>query len=151
MRITQYTDYGLRTLIYLGAHPGDIIPMPQIAAHYAISPNHLMKVTQQLTKLGYVESIRGRNGGLRLTRSPREINIGTVVRDMEPLDIVECFSQDGQCIIDPACRLKGILARALRAFHQELAKHSLEELLGNRDQLVELLHSSVTSVESAPT
>ena len=82
-----------------------------------------MKVTQQLTKLGYVESIRGRNGGLRLTRAPREINIGTVVREMEPLDIVECFSQDGRCIIDPACRLKGILARALRAFHQELAKH----------------------------
>jgi len=124
--------------------------MPQIAAHYAISPNHLMKVTQQLTKLGYVESIRGRNGGLRLTRAPREINIGTVVREMEPLDIVECFSQDGRCIIDPACRLKGILARALRAFHQELAKHSLEDLLGNRNQLVELLHLSVPSVGSTP-
>jgi len=151
MRITQYTDYGLRTLIYLDAHPNDIIPMPRIAEHYAISPNHLMKVTQQLTKLGYVESVRGRNGGLRLTRAPKEINTGTVVREMEPLDIVECFSQNGQCIIAPACRLKGVLGRALRAFHQELAKYSLEDLLDNRDQLVELLHSSIPSVETSST
>ena len=148
MRITQYTDYGLRTLIYLGAHPGDIVPMPQIAEHYAISPNHLMKVTQQLTKLGYVESIRGRNGGLRLTRAPNEINIGTVVREMEPLDIVECFRQNGQCIIAPACRLKGVLGRALRAFQQELAKYSLEDLLDNRDHIAQLLHSSNPSIES---
>ena len=151
MRIIQYTDYGLRTLIYLGAHPNEIVPMPQIAEHYVISPNHLMKVTQQLTKLGYVESVRGRNGGLRLTHAPKEINIGTVVRQMEPLDIVECFSPNGQCLIAPACRLKGILGRALRAFHQELAKHSLEDLLDNRDQLVELLHTSTPSVETAST
>lgn len=148
MRITQYTDYGLRTLIYLGAHPGDIIPMPLIAEHYGISANHLMKVTQQLAKLGYIESIRRRNGGLRLKRAPREINIGTVIREMEPLDIVECFSQ---CIIAPSCRLKGVLGRALHVFRQELAKHSLEDLIGNRDQLVALLHSSAPGIESSST
>lgn len=84
-------------------------------------------------------------------RDPRAINIGQVVREMEPLDIVECFSANGQCIIAPSCRLKGILGRALRAYLQELAKHSLEDLLDNRDQLVELLHSSIPSVETAST
>jgi len=106
-----------------------------------------MKVAQQLTKLGYVESIRGRNGGIRLIRDPRAINIGQVVREMEPLDLVECFSQSGQCTIAPSCRLKGILGRALHAFHQELAIYSLEDLLENQDQLVELLHSSSSTVE----
>lgn len=135
MRITQYTDYGLRVLIYLGLHREEVTPMPAIANHYGISSNHLMKVTQQLTKLGYVESTRGRTGGLRLIRDPEEINIGKVVREMEPMDIVECFAADGHCVIEPQCQLKGILARALRAFIRELEQHTLAELLKNPYEL----------------
>ncbi|MFZ0075950.1 Rrf2 family transcriptional regulator [Exiguobacterium sp. RIT452] len=135
MRITQYTDYGLRVLIYLGLHRQEITPMPAIANHYGISSNHLMKVTQQLAKLGYVESTRGRTGGLRLIRDPEEINIGKVVREMEPMDIVECFSANGHCVIEPHCQLKGILGRALRAFIRELEQHTLAELITNRQEL----------------
>ncbi len=103
--------------------------MPQIAEHYAISPNHLMKVDQQLTKLGYLELLRVRNGGLRFTRATKEINIRKVVREIEPHDIVECFNQNVQCVIVPACcSLKGILGNALRSFHQEPVKHSIEDL-----------------------
>ncbi|WP_294741116.1 Rrf2 family transcriptional regulator [uncultured Exiguobacterium sp.] len=142
MRITQYTDYGLRVLIYLGVNRDVITPMPQIAKHYGISSNHLMKVTQQLTKLGYVESTRGRSGGLRLIQDPKDINIGKVVRQMEPLDIVECFGNNGHCVIEPSCRLKGVLGRALRAFIRELEQHTLEELLDNRDELNLLFASS---------
>ena len=142
MRITQYTDYGLRVLMYLGVHRDVITPMPQIAQHYGISSNHLMKVTQQLAKLGYVESTRGRSGGLCLIRDPKDINIGKVVREMEPMDIVECFGSNGHCVIEPGCRLKGVLGRALRAFIRELEQHTLEELLDNRDELALLFAAS---------
>lgn len=142
MRITQYTDYGLRALIHLGVHKNSIIPMPRIAQHYGISSNHLMKVAQHLTRLGYIESIKGRNGGLRLIRDPKEINIGTVVCELEPLDIVECFSENGHCIIEPNCKLKGVLGRALRAFIEELEQHSLDELLKNRDSLALIFDAS---------
>ncbi|WP_214851426.1 Rrf2 family transcriptional regulator [Exiguobacterium sp. s193] len=148
MRITQYTDYGLRVLIYLGVHRGKITPMPAIANHYGISANHLMKVTQQLTKLGYVESTRGRTGGLRLVKDPAEINIGQVVREMEPMDIVECFSAEGRCVIEPSCHLKGILGRALRAFLKELEQHTLAELVANKDELALLFDASPSSVHS---
>ncbi|OIN68055.1 Rrf2 family transcriptional regulator [Exiguobacterium sp. KRL4] len=148
MRITQYTDYGLRVLIYLGLHREEITPMPAIANHYGISSNHLMKVTQQLTKLGYVESTRGRTGGLRLAKDPTDINIGQVVREMEPMEIVDCFSAEGRCVIEPSCHLKGILGRALRAFLKELEQHTLAELVENKDELTLLFSSSPSSVHS---
>lgn len=148
MRITQYTDYGLRVLIYLGVHRDKITPMPMIASHYGISANHLMKVTQQLTKLGYVESTRGRTGGLRLIKDPANINIGQVVREMEPMEIVECFSEEGRCIIEPNCHLKGILGRALRAFLKELEQHTLAELVENKEELTFLFATETTSIQS---
>jgi len=148
MRITQYTDYGLRTLIYLGERPNDIVSIPQIAEHYAISLNHLIKVIYELKKMGCIESIRGRYGGLRLICSPKEINIGMVVQEMEPLDIAECFSANGQCIITSSCRLKVIFGRALHAFNQELAKYSLDDLLDNREDLVHFINSSIIPEKS---
>lgn len=135
MRITQYTDYGLRSLIFLGIHRNKRVPMPVIAQHYGISQNYLMKVTQQLTRLGYIESRKGRNGGLQLIRNPRDINIGQVLLELEPLEIIECFEPNGYCVIEPACRLKGVLSRALRAFLQELETYTLDELIQNQDEL----------------
>ncbi|WP_114570871.1 RrF2 family transcriptional regulator [Exiguobacterium flavidum] len=141
MRITQYTDYGLRVLIYLGLSEG-LTPMPVIASHYQISANHLMKVTQELTRLGYVKSTRGRYGGLELACAPSDINIGKVVEQMEPdFNLVECFSEDGFCAIEPSCMLKHILAKSLRLFLDELGKYTLEDLIKNRKQLSLLLHS----------
>lgn len=133
MQLTQFTDYSLRTLMFLGAHPGQLCRISQIAAAYGISANHLMKVVNRLSSSGYVETIRGKGGGLRLARAPRLINLGAVVRDMEErFDIVECFNlQHQDCPLLPACALKSVLHDASRSFLATLDGHSLEDVLGN--------------------
>ncbi len=107
MQLTQFTDYSLRALVFLGAHPGQLCTIAQIAAAYDISVNHVMKVVNRLASCGYVETIRGKGGGLRLARAPRLINLGDVVRNMEEFDIVECFNERHQdCLLLPRCTLK---------------------------------------------
>ena len=119
MHITRYTDYSLRVLIYLALQQERLVTIQQIADSYDISKNHLMKVVHQLTLKGYIESVRGKNGGLRLHRRPEDINIGVLVRETEQdMNLVECFSSDNQCCITPVCGLKNILAEALRAFRR---------------------------------
>lgn len=132
MQLTQFTDYSLRTLMYLGAHPGRLCKIAQIAAAYGISANHLMKVVNRLSSCGYVETIRGKGGGLRLARAPRLINLGEVVRDMEErFDIVECFkAQHQNCPLLPACALKSVLNDARRNFMATLDGHSLQDVIG---------------------
>lgn len=96
MRLSSYTDYALRTLVFLALRPDELATIHEIAETYEISRNHLMKVVQQLSLLGFVESVRGRGGGLRLGRPAEDIRIGDVVRATEQdLDIVECFSPPG--------------------------------------------------------
>jgi len=130
MRVTHYTDYSLRVLIYLGLKPRERSTIREISEAYGISRNHLMKVVQQLAANGYVRSVRGVGGGLNLSHSPEEIRIGEVVRVMEPdLGLVECFRSDNQCVITPACRLKGMLAEALEQFLGTLNQYSLADLL----------------------
>ena len=131
MQLTQFTDYSLRALTFLGAHPGRLCKIAQIAAAYRISVNHLMKVVNRLSAHGYVETIRGKGGGLRLARAPRLINLGEVVRDMEEFDIVECFNvQHQDCPLLPACALKSVLNDARRNFMATLARHTLEDVIG---------------------
>ena len=116
MRLTRYTDYALRTLLYLGANEPRQSSIAEIARAYGISENHLTKVVHQLGRLGLVRTIRGRGGGLRLALSPGEIVVGAVVRQTEEdLALVECFGE-GACAITPACRLRRALAEALAAF-----------------------------------
>src|SRR6056297_3712568 len=98
MHITRYTDYSLRVLIYLAAQDDRLATIQEIADSYQISRNHLMKVVHQLNKKGYIETVRGKSGGMRLHREPSTINIGVLVRETEQdLDLVECFSSEGKC------------------------------------------------------
>ena len=142
MHITRYTDYSLRVLIYLALQQERLVTIQQIADSYDISKNHLMKVVHQLTLKGYIESVRGKNGRLRLHGRPEDINIGVLVRETEQdMNLVECFSSDNQCCITPVCGLKNILAEALRAFLNTLDQYTLADILTERQkpQLLRLL------------
>jgi Rrf2 family nitric oxide-sensitive transcriptional repressor len=140
MRLTTYTDYTLRTLIYLTLAPEGLVRIADIAKGYGISENHLMKIVHQLGVAGYVETVRGKNGGLRLACRPEAINLGDVVRRMEPdLDLVPCFNPAGTCRIRPVCMLKSILGQALAAFLAVLDRHTLADLAASPDDLTRLL------------
>jgi Rrf2 family nitric oxide-sensitive transcriptional repressor len=141
MRLTLHTDYALRVLIYLGLRPDEVARVHDIAASYRISENHLMKVVNRLAQLGYVQTVRGRNGGLRLARSPAAIRIGDVVRHTEDdLALVECFdARRNACAIAGTCRLTGILDEALQAFLAVLDRYTLDDILAPAPQLAKLL------------
>lgn len=142
MRITRYTDYALRVLMYLGLKNGELSTIREIAERYNISRNHLMKVVQQLSHDGYVLATPGKRGGVRLNQTPEEINIGALVRHLERGSVlVECFGSNTDCVITPACELRRVLARALEAFFRELDHYSLADLLlpSNYPQLIKLL------------
>ncbi|MND91643.1 HTH-type transcriptional repressor NsrR [compost metagenome] len=129
MRLTRYTDYAMRVLLYLAARPDRLCSISEIAGAYGISQNHLMKVVSDLVGAGYLDSVRGRSGGVRLARLPSEINIGAVVRHTEDgFDLVDC----GSCVIAPACGLTGALAQALSAFMKVLDGYTLENLTSRR-------------------
>jgi Rrf2 family nitric oxide-sensitive transcriptional repressor len=141
MQLTQYTDYGLRTLIALGlAHPRRMT-VGEISAAYRISRHHLVKIAARLAELGYVETMRGKGGGMSLARDPAQIRIGDVVRNMEAeLGVVPCLeSSGGTCVIIPSCRLKPVLAAATDRFMAELDAHTLAEVLQPRGPLSQLL------------
>lgn len=126
MRLTRYTDYAMRVLLYLGARPEKLCSIAEVSRAYGISQNHLMKVVNDLVHAGYLESVRGRFGGIRLARAASEINVGEVVRHTEGgFDLVDC----GTCVIAPACGLTGALNEALAAFMGVLDGYTLEGLL----------------------
>jgi len=136
MRLTLHTDYALRLLMYLAIEPDSLQTIETIAARYRISRNHLMKVAQTLVQAGVVDSIRGRGGGLRLARPAAAINIGAVVRATEDgFALVECFHPQGDCIITPACSLRGPLEQALMAFLAVLDRYTLADLVANPGNL----------------
>lgn len=137
MRLTRYTDYAMRLLLYLGAQPTDrLSSIAEMADVYDISQNHLMKVVSDLVNAGYLESVRGRFGGVRLARAPAEINIGEAIRHTEDsFALVDC----APCIIAPACGLTSVLAEALAAFMAVLDGYTLEDLLSRRQGLRALL------------
>ncbi|MGE5471254.1 MAG: RrF2 family transcriptional regulator [Bacteroidota bacterium] len=137
MKLTEYTDYTLRTLIFLGGHPGRLVTIQQIADSYDISKNHLMKIVHRLAVNGIVETVRGRSGGVRLKKTPEEINIGQVVRSAEQaFGLVECFELGNtRCALTPACQLKGMFQQALEAFFGVLDAYSLADAIRNGDQL----------------
>lgn len=137
MRVTLHTDYALRMLMFLAVDQNKLHTIEEISTRYGISRNHLMKVAQTLAQAGFVESIRGRNGGLRLGKPVSEINIGAVVRITEDgFNLVECFSaEENNCLIAPACGLRGPLEEALAAFLDVLDKYSLADLVKNPGRL----------------
>lgn len=141
MRLTRYTDYALRVLMQAGLNDGRLVRIADIAERFEISRNHLTKIVHQLGAHGYLETVQGRHGGIRLGRSPEAIVIGDVVRDFEEgFDLVECFDLDRcECRIQPACVLKGALDEALDAFLGVLDKTTLADLLMPRRRLRALL------------
>ncbi|MBI2959565.1 MAG: Rrf2 family transcriptional regulator [Betaproteobacteria bacterium] len=141
MRLTTFSDYSLRVLIYLGVNEGQRSTVEQIARAYGISRNHLMKVVHYLSQAHYIETTRGKGGGMRLGRAPEKINIGALVRATEENHkLVECFDRNAsECRIEPACVLRGVLGRALEAFFRALDQYTLADLLASRPRLARLL------------
>lgn len=137
MELSLFTDYSLRTLIFAGLHPDRIVTVPEVAAAFRISENHLIKVAHKLGKLGFLETKRGRSGGFRLARDPGDIGLGAVVRATETLAFVECLGADGGCCpISPACVLKRVVAEARDAFLATFDRYTLRDILRPREQLL---------------
>ncbi len=143
MRLTAYTDFSLRVLMYLALHQGRRPTIAEIAGRYGISKAHLMKVVYQLGLKGYVETTRGKGGGLTLAKRPENITVGEIVRQTEPdMALVACFDPDAPvCVIAPACRLTGKLGEARAAFLKVLDDCTLAEVMENRPALEALLAS----------
>jgi Rrf2 family transcriptional regulator, nitric oxide-sensitive transcriptional repressor len=131
MRMTAFTDFGLRALILLADRPEEVLSAAAIADHFNVSRHHMAKVLQELAGAGYVESIRGPQGGVRLARDARDIRIGDVVRSLDKdQPLVDCFRKDGgDCVLLPRCRLKAMLARAKQGFLRELDRFTLSDCL----------------------
>lgn len=137
MHITQHTDYALRALIYLGTNTDRLVTIQEISERFDVSRNHLMKVVNQLIRAGFVEGVRGKGGGLRLARPAAEIGVGEVVRRMERgMELVECFGSGCSCILDPSCKLKVALSKALAAFLEVLDGVTLADLLGKSERSI---------------
>jgi Rrf2 family nitric oxide-sensitive transcriptional repressor len=136
MRLTTFSDYTLRVLMYLAVHPDRFVTIPEIALAFGVSTNHLMKVVQQLAASGDVATLRGPHGGLRLGRPADAIQVGSVIRASEP-DLV--LAPCSECMIQPACGLTSVLDQAIAAFMAVLDGYTVADLVGRRDALVELL------------
>lgn len=169
MKLTNYSDYALRSLIYLAVKPEPqaLANISDIADSYQISKSHLTKIIHQLGQLGYIETIRGKNGGIRLARKPEDINLGVLIKQIEPdFALVECFAasvptldhveQQGLpiklinqttsdspakpgCVISPVCRLKGVFFEALTAFVKVLEDYTLADIISNEVELARIL------------
>ncbi|HAN54845.1 MAG TPA: Rrf2 family transcriptional regulator, partial [Betaproteobacteria bacterium] len=137
MQLSRFTDYSLRVLIYIGLRPDRLVTISEIAQNYCISQNHLVKVVHQLGIHGYIETIRGKGGGIRLARRPELINIGNVVRDTEEnMNIAECFDPNKQsCSLLPSCILKSALTEARQSFLATLDFYRLSDFLVNQTAL----------------
>ena len=145
MRLTKFSDYSLRVLIYLAVYPARPVSIREISRAYRVSPHLVVKVVQPLVEDGMVVSVRGRHGGLRLSRAPDQINVGALVRRTEATwDLVECFNLNtNTCPIEPACGLKGALKSAERAFVGVLDGYTLGDFLPHAPAVGQLLRVSL--------
>jgi Rrf2 family nitric oxide-sensitive transcriptional repressor len=132
MKLTHHADYALRTLVYVGTHTDELVTTAQVAEAFGISRHHLHKVISELGRLGWLEVKRGVGGGMRLACDPAEVRLGQVVRQLDhgSAPLVECFDGErNQCVIAPACAMKGALAKALDAFYAVLDEQTLADVL----------------------
>jgi Rrf2 family nitric oxide-sensitive transcriptional repressor len=141
MRLTLYSDYSLRLLMYAAMKDPGLVTIQEVADTYRISRNHLMKVAFQLGRDGFLETVRGRGGGLRLARQPEKIGLGEIIRSTEDdLALVECFTPaSNTCAIIKACRLRGALSRALGAYLAVLDEYTLADLTARNPALERIL------------
>ena len=142
MKLTAFTDYSLRVLIYLAAEPDRRATVAEICAAFDVKANHLTKVVHHLARRGWVSTVRGKGGGLVLARPAKDISVGAVVRDAEGQAVpAECFAGgQSRCVIVSCCRLKGVLAEAVQAFYAVLDRYTLADITRNPDQLAAILH-----------
>ena len=153
MRLTTYTDYALRTLMYLAANREKLVTIQDIADAHSIAKNHLTKVVHQLGLLGFIESLRGRNGGLKLGMEPAQINIGAVVRSTEPdFFMAECFDPaKNHCVLNASCALKGALYSATAAYLAVLDGVTLESLMDNGNSRIDSTLFKSIPIEAQPS
>jgi Rrf2 family nitric oxide-sensitive transcriptional repressor len=142
VHLTLHTDYALRVLIQVGLNDGKLTTINDIAQGFGISKAHLMKVVNDLSQKGYLDSVRGRNGGIHLSRKPRDINIGQVVRNTENLAVIGCLDRKGYCPIEHVCVLRDALHNATEAFLAVLDAQTLADLIKPHQKLSSLLLSS---------
>ena len=144
MRLTFYSDYSLRLLMYAAVRHGELVTIQEVATAYGISKNHLMKVAFELGRKGYLDTVRGRGGGFRLSRPPEKIRLGDVVRETEEdFTMVECFDpKTNKCAITAPCRLRGALSRALKAYFAVLDEYTLADLAVKHPVLERILLSA---------
>ena len=150
MKLTAFTDYSLRVLIYLAALPERRATIAEISAAFDINASHLTKVVHHLGKRGWVETTRGRGGGVVLAPSASAVRVGTVVRDTEgAVQPAECFAAEpGTCAIVSCCRLKGVLSEAVSAFYAVLDDYTLADITKNRQALTGILHFHPSTAEA---
>ena len=130
MRLTTLTDYALRLLMYLAQRPERLCTIAEVASSYQVSEAHMMKVTHQLGLAGWIETVRGKGGGMRLAHAPKDIGLGAVVRSVEPdFFMVECFSTANSCILSGDCKLTAVVEGALQSFMNYLDAKSLADIL----------------------
>lgn len=131
MQLTRFTDYSLRTLMYLAIQNKRLCTVKELAAYYGVSQNHLVKVVHNLASLGYIESLKGKGGGIRLLKAPDKINLRDLVIQLEPnFTLVECFDEkNNTCRIAGACGLQGILQESLKAFTETLGSYTLADTI----------------------
>lgn len=141
MKLTGFTDYSLRVLIYLATDTTRRATIAEIAESFDVSENHLVKVVHFLGKRGWIDTVRGKGGGILLAMPPDQVSIGRVVRDTEGAAVpAECFSEDGgHCVISRSCHLKGVLGEAVKAFYAVLDRYTLEDISRNRQTLSKVL------------
>ena len=149
MRLNQASDFALRVLIFIANCDEKLAKIDDISKRYHISRTHLMKIVNKLARAGLIETVRGRNGGLRLNSSPESIRIGDVVRAIEEdFALVECLrGPENNCIITPACQLPAIFEEALSAFMAVLDKYTLSDITQNRNGLHNILFARVVARE----
>ena len=151
MRLTLYTDFALRVLIQAGLNDGKLTTIKDIARSFGISKPHLMKVVNNLGQKGYLETVRGRKGGIRLMREPQDIIIGQVVRDTEDqLDVIGCLGRKGYCPIQRICVLRGVLSDATEAFLAVLDTHTLADLIKPQKALLSVLVGQQQGAKGSP-
>ena len=131
MNLSKFTDYSFRILIFLGNHPNELYTVDELSSILNLSTHHIKKIIYKLAKNNYLESSKGRNGGIKLIKNPKEINLGELFELTEDnLNLVECFSPDNNnCDMDNCCKLKPILNNALESFKRKLHEYTLEDLI----------------------
>jgi len=130
MQLSAFTDYSLRVLMYVGLRSGHRVSITEVADAYRISRNHVVKVVHRLQELGYLETFRGRNGGIELGRPAGQVRVGKLVGELENLQLVECFKSDGACALAGPCVLQRAIAEASAAFLAVLGDYTLADLIG---------------------